>query len=263
MTIKKTLTVLVSAVSIIWLGSYQLSASGDIKTVTLVQDSDYPPFMIAEHAGPAGIYADIVRAADERLPGYNILLTASPWPRAKFLVETGRANGLVGTYHKPVRRPWIRHFSTPLATETIYVYCRDGVAKETWNYPQDYAGLLFTNNAGFATPGTEFFELVEQGKIEVIEEQTTDENLRLLHIGRADCYVQEQVAVEISLRLNKFHNIKPIRKVLKEPAHIGYSEHWSASDGDAFIQEMDQVLEEMAQDGTISDIIMKWTDGTI
>lgn len=263
MTLRKTIVVLVSALSLVCFGSLNQSAGGDIKTVTLVQDSDYPPFMIAEPSGPAGIYADIIREADRRLQDYDILLTASSWPRAKHLVETGQINGLVGTYHKPVRRPWIRHYSTPLATETVYVYCRDGVAKKSWDYPKDYAGLLFTNNAGFATPGTEFFEMVDQGKIEVVEEQTTDENLRLLHLGRADCYVQEQVAVEISIRFNNFDNIKAIRKVLTEPAHIGYSEHWSAGEGNTFIADMDRILDEMTQDGTIKGIITKWTDSTI
>jgi hypothetical protein len=140
---------------------------------------DYAPFMTAEESGPAGIYAEIIKEADKRLPGYTIELTSAPWTRAKFLVQSGKVNGLVGTYHKPIRRPWIRHFSTPMAKETIYVYCREGVAQDHWDYPKDYAGLLFSNNAGFATPGSAFFEMVSAGKIQLIEEQTTDANLRL------------------------------------------------------------------------------------
>ncbi len=241
----------------------QPSVGGDKQTIILVQDAAYPPFMIADPDGPAGIYAEIVRAAAERLPDYDIDLQSAPWTRAKYMVETGQAHGLVGTYHKPVRRPWIRHFSTPMANETIFVYCREGIGDKNWDYPKDYAVLLFTNNAGFATPGTEFFEMVENGEILLLEEQTTDENLRLLHLGRADCYVQEKIAVEIAIGFNGFKKIRPVRKVLMEPAHIGYSKEWSAQDGDAFIKDMDTVLKEMTDDGTIKNIIRKWAESGI
>lgn len=261
-SIKLVISGFVAAIAI-WLGSPVPGTAEGIQTVHLVQDSDYPPFMIAKKTGPAGIYAEIIRAADDRLDDYNIELSASSWPRAKYLVATGQANGLVGTYFKPRRRPWIRHFSSPLATETVFLYCREGVADESWAYPDDYIGLLFSNNIGFATPGDRFFELVDDGKIEIIEEQTTEKNLRLLHLGRADCYVQEKAAVETALRANKFDMVRPVREVLVEPAHIGYSEHWSAEDGDDFIAQMDRVLEEMEQDGTIRTIIAKWTSGTL
>jgi len=246
---------------LVWLATPLTASAEGIETVSLVQDSDYPPFMFAKKTGPAGIYADIIRAADERLDDYDIQLTASPWPRAKYLVETGQMHGLVGTYFKPLRRPWIRHFSSPLATETVFVYCRDGVADESWTYPDDYTGLLFTNNTGFATPGDRFFELVDAGKIEVVEEQTTEQNLRLLQLGRADCYVQEKSAVESALRSKQFDIVRPVQEVLEEPAHIGYSEHWSANDADTFIADMDRVLEEMTQDGTIQSILAKWING--
>jgi polar amino acid transport system substrate-binding protein len=263
MILKKTAGMLLLALTVTWLGGFALGTVGSIRTVTMVQDSDYPPFMIAEQAGPAGIYADIIRAADRRLPDYTIMLSASPWPRAKYLVEEGKINGLVGTYQKPNRRPWIHHYSSPLATETIYVYCRDGVAQESWSYPEDFEGLLFSNNTGFATPGPKFFKMVEEGKIDIIEEQTTDANLRLLQLGRADCYVQEKTAAAIAIRFNNFDKVKPVREVLRETAHVGYSKQWTAAGKDKFVVEMDRVLEEMSADGTIDAIIRKWTDGAI
>ncbi|MGS4884722.1 substrate-binding periplasmic protein [Roseibium sp. MB-4] len=262
-TVRQSLLTICIAVATMCAGTVNADADEDVRLVTLVQDADYAPFMTAEEAGPAGIYAEIIKEADKRLPGYTIELTSAPWTRAKFLVQSGKVNGLVGTYRKPIRRPWIRHFSTPMATETIYVYCREGVAQDHWEYPKDYAGLLFSNNAGFSTPGTEFFEMVLKGKIQLIEEQTTDANLRLLQLGRADCYVQQQEAVEISIQSNNFDKIKPIREVHTETAHIGYSQHWSAEDGDTFIADMDNVLKQMTADGTIRKIIMNWTDGTI
>jgi polar amino acid transport system substrate-binding protein len=200
-TVRQSLLTICIAVATVCAGTAYADADDDVRLVTLVQDADYAPFMTAEESGPAGIYAEIIKEADKRLPGYKIELTSAPWTRAKFLVQSGKVNGLVGTYHKPIRRPWIRHFSTPMATETIYVYCREGVAQDHWDYPKDYAGLLFSNNAGFLNSGhVSFLRWYSAGKIQLIEEQTTDANLRLLQLGRADCYVQQQEAVELSIQ---------------------------------------------------------------
>lgn len=230
----------------------------EVPTVTIVQDAAYPPFMMSDDGSPSGIYADIVLEADSRLPAYKIDLKAAPWTRAKFLVETGKADGLLGTYFRPTARPWIEHYSSPMLSEEVYVYCRQGVAKPDWTYPDDYAGLLFTNNSGFGTPGQAFFKMVEDGTLAVVEEQTTAENLRLLQIGRADCYVQEKTAVITHLRTGKYNSIENIQPVSSEPAHIGYGLTFEEDRMQQFSADMDAVLEEMSADGTIDRIISSY-----
>ncbi len=231
------------------------SAQAEPQTINLVQDSNYPPYMHLDENGPAGIYADIIREASQRLDGYEINLKAATWTRAIYQVENGKAHALVGTYFRPVRRPWIRHFSTPLATEAVYVYCRKGVAQPDWAYPRDFTGLLFSNNSGFATPGAAFFETVDAGEIDLVEEEIAQENLRLLQIGRADCYVQEQAAVESVLKAEGYDAIDRVRIVQNETAHLGYSRQWPKQDAETFIRHMDAVLKDMHTDGTISSII--------
>ncbi|MEP3049698.1 MAG: transporter substrate-binding domain-containing protein [Roseibium sp.] len=229
-------------------------------TVTIVQDEAYPPFMMSDGGSPSGIYADIVVEADKRLPDYKIDLLAAPWTRAKFLVETGKVDALLGTYFRPTARPWIKHYSSPLLSEDVFVYCRQGVAKGGWTYPDDYAGLLFANNSGFGTPGQAFFKMVEEGTLAVVEEQTTEENLHLLQIGRADCYVQEKTAVVTHLNSGKYNSIEAIQKVSSEPAHIGYGLTIEQNNLRRFVADMDVALESMSTDGTIDRIISRHTD---
>lgn len=223
--------------------------------VLLVQDDSYMPYMGAEQFDAVGIYSDILDEASKRLDNKEIALQAVPWPRALELVRNGAAQGLVGTYHWPVERPWIRHYSVPLFTEQVNVYCRPGIADAGWSFPDDFKGLTFGNNTGFHTPGTRFFELAEAGDITLLEARTTAMNLNMLELGRLDCYVQEQLSAEREIRRNTLKNIEHVQTISSETAHIGYSDNWIGPQADAFIVEMDRVLNEMHQDGSVDRII--------
>jgi polar amino acid transport system substrate-binding protein len=213
--------------------------------------------MTATANGAGGIYAEIIREADRRLPDYAIELTAVPWGRAMHLVQSGRANALVGTYRRLDERPWLRGYSTAFFYESIYVYCRKGIANRSWSYPEDFAGLVFGNNNGFQTPGPEFFDMVAKGLIYLFEEQTTDVNLRLIQFGRVDCYVQDESAVGPLLAGETYENVEPVRQLTYEAIHVGYSEKWDPGTADRFARELDRVLSEMKQDGTISEIVFR------
>lgn len=225
------------------------------ETIILVQDNDYPPYMSGTPSGSSGIYSKVVAAANQRLTGYKIVINAVPWKRAQYLVEHGQAHGLLGTYYKPVLRPWIASFSEPMIEETIFVYCHTGRAKPGWIYPRDYAGLVFGNNVAFGTPGPEFFQMVDAGQIALEEEETTEENLRKLQNGRIDCYVQDSVATERVIAERGYDKIERLVQTPPETGHIGYSRKWTGPVAEAFIADMNQVIRDMRADGTIDKII--------
>lgn len=241
--------------SFVLLLSLMQTADAAAEQVLLVQDDSYMPYMGAEQIDAVGVYSDILDEAGERLQKSEFALQAVPWPRAIELVRGGGAQGLVGTYYRPVVRPWIRHFSVALFTEHVSVYCRPGIARQDWSYPEDFRGLTFGNNTGFRTPGARFFELVEAGDITLLEAQTTEMNLNMLELGRLDCYVQEQLTAEREIRRNRLKNVQRVQTISSETAHIGYSMSWVGAEADAFIVEMDRVLTEMHQDGSVNRII--------
>jgi len=228
-----------------------------VETITMVQDSDFPPYMAEGIDGPAGIYAEIIQEADRRLADYEIELKATPWSRALFLVRTGQVDALVGTYHVPKERPWLDRYSIAIMYESIYVYCRKGLARKTWSYPDDFSGLTFGNNKGFETPGPEFFELVQKGRVYLNEEQTTAINLRLLQYGRIDCYVQDKTVVDPVLAKTAYDNIEPIKQLNYMAVHVGFGKNWTSGTANAFISAFDGVLTDMKQDGTIDEIIFR------
>ena len=227
--------------------------------VVLLQDNSYPPYMTVAQDRPEGLYAAIIREAERRMGNMPLELRAVPWTRATLLVESGKAQGLVGSYYKPQDRPWIRHWSVPLYQEEVSVFCRKGVARADWIYPDDFKGLLFGNVAGYKAPGPRFFEMVSQGTIMLEEAQTTEQNLSKLVLGRIDCYVVERLATEILIRDKNYTNVEIVATASMEPAYIGWSDKWTGVTADAFIEAMDKALSDMKKDGTIDGIVATYT----
>jgi len=223
----------------------------------MVQEAEFAPYMTSKVKGRSGIYAEIIYEADRRLPDYRIDLKAIPWSRALHLVRSGRVNALLGTYLRPQERPWLRRYSGTIMNEDIYVFCRKGVAQKDWFFPADYSGLVFGNNQGFETPGKAFFEMVDQGEIYLNEEQTTELNLRLLNLGRADCYVQDKTVVDPILEAEGYDKVEPIRQLTSESVHVGFSEAWASDAANRFIDDLDRVLKAMKADGTIDQIVSR------
>ncbi|MCK7615783.1 substrate-binding periplasmic protein [Roseibium sediminicola] len=232
-----------------------LVPSAQADEILLLQEDSYLPYMGVADFEAIGIYSDILDEAQQRLNPSSFALKAVPWSRAIELVRAGNAQGLVGTYYRPAARPWIRTFSVPLFTEQVGVFCRPGIGDESWSYPEDFKGLIFGNNTNFRTPGARFFELVDAGEITLLEAETTAMNLKMLEIGRLDCYVQEQLTTEREIRGNKLKNVRRVKTISAETAHIGYSASWMRPEADAFIAEMDRVLTDMHSDGAVNRII--------
>ncbi|CTQ56201.1 Bacterial extracellular solute-binding proteins, family 3 [Roseibium album] len=243
-------------VLLFWLQLFGPAAS----EIILVQDNSYPPYMSQTDGRPEGIYAVIIKEAQKRLEADELVLEAVPWTRATVLVENGHAQGLVGSYYKPEDRPWIRHWSVSLYDEEVSVFCRSGVARKEWTYPDDYKGLLFGNVAGYRAPGSRFFEMVEKGDIKLEEAQTTEQNLSKLVLGRIDCYVVERLATEMLIHRKNYTNVDIVGTASIEPAYIGYSDKWTGPEADTFIRDFDATLRTMKTDGTINRIIASFTN---
>lgn len=188
-----------------------LSVAKAETVVQFVQDAAYPPYMTKQKSRAAGIYTDIVAEVDRRLSQYKISITALPWKRAKAVVKAGSAAGLMGTYFRPKTRSWIGVFSEPLYTESVAVFCRKGLGKPHWRYPEEFAHLIFGNNRGFTTPGVKLLEMAKKGLIRLQEVETTAQNITKLAAGRLDCYTQDARQTEFEIRRQNARNIEQVK----------------------------------------------------
>lgn len=224
-------------------------------TILLVQDNAYPPFMLEQDGKSVGIIADIVAEAASRIDGdYDVKVESVPWQRALAMVESGDAQGILGTYYRPEARPWIGVYSEPVTLERVVVLCRDGLDVSGFAYPADFAGLTFGNNAGFKTPGDAFFAMVDSGDIKLDETKTTEQNLQKLAAGRIDCYVQEELSAQMAANAEGVTGFSVGGEVSVEKSMIGYNHEWATGDNMAFIEAMNAAIKDVKADGTADKI---------
>ncbi|MCY4334019.1 MAG: transporter substrate-binding domain-containing protein [Litoreibacter sp.] len=233
--------------------SIATSAQADI-SVTFALADNYAPLMSSD----GGIAGDIIDEVNERLNGeYKIEVESVPWARAVKLVESGRAQGLVGTYYRPEVRPWINPYSEPLLQDPVSVFCREGVGDPSWDYPNDFAGLVFGYLIGSYAGGSDFDAMRDAGAITVEESSSLSVNLRKLKAGRIDCFVEGRFAILSEIAgIGGIEGLEIINDVSKEDFYVGFESEWASSPSAAdFISAFNATIQEMHKDGTIDQLL--------
>ena len=235
-----------------------------VQDVTILMDDAYKPYSYEGPDGRAtGIYAEVLRAVDRKMDGYDIRLNAVPWPRALQDLRTGHAFAAAPPYRDPDRRHFIAPYSERILQEKVVVYCRKAVMDEPRpNWPDDYSGLTVGNNAGFNAPGPAFFDMVRSGRIDLQAGRTTQSNLMMLILGRIDCYVNSRAAIGWTLsRLQDRGTYHPNRTQLVEATvarrnwgYVGFSRKNPAPYKDDFIKTFNRHIRYMRNSGRIMQI---------
>lgn len=239
------------------------TAAADAEQVVVLAGEDsYRPYTYEDSNGNAvGLYAEILRAASERLEGYEIELITLPWNRALVAVQRGEILGLYPPYRWTDQLPDIDRYSTTLLVETVVVICRrDRVFPHQTEWPEDFHGLAIGNTDGYLSAGPEFFSAVARGEITMQLAASTEANLQSLLIGRIDCYVSSRSAIDYGWRLLGIEDahsrgIIEAAVVANYSGHIGYTANAEAFPyKDDFADRLDAVLEDMRRAGDIEEI---------
>lgn len=255
------------------LGAACFTASAET-LVTLLVDENYPPYAYqAADGSAAGIYPDILRAAEPRLRGYRLKLQPLLWRRALAEVESGRALALVPPYFRPRERPFIGRYSAPLLEEQVAVFCRQSVFAERprQRWPDDFQGLRFGINFGSLAPGAAYWQAVERKQILVEEAPGTRSNLQKMMRGRIDCFAFDRIStlgVLAELRRSGRYDEKRDERITEGPvlnrdtAHVGYT---GRDEGrfpykEDFAAQLDMALEALRDSGEIEKIVRRYTD---
>lgn len=245
--------------------------SAEVTKVTLLSDSTYPPYAFVEQGEVTGMYIDIVKAVSNQLPDYNIEIKPFTWEQAKNKIEHGEALGLIGMYFTGDLRPYTYPYSQSLWTETVIVLCQPGkITKTDAKWPQDYAGMLVGNVAGYDTwlndnpRNPEYTTLVN-----FLEVPDSNIALNMLIKKRLDCVLFEKGSFLYSIaKIKKKQAITPdnmpiITSVIeKESVHIGYSDKAFHSSGFTyaydFQKKFDFALLKLKESGKFNQITKKY-----
>ncbi len=231
----------------------------------IVGDSAYPPYAYLDRNGePAGIYVEILREALARLPGHPARIELMPWKRALRAVETGAATAVFPPYRWTEQRPWME-YSEPILTETLVVVCRREVpGLAVRGYPEGFAGLRFVNNLGFLGAGPGLLRMAAAGQVSMVEVPGTPEAVQRLLDGRADCTVNDRLAIEAALATLEVGASAGDRLTLaglvsSAEGHLGYRTGDTAAA--AFRAALDGVLRDMKREGRIDALLSRRRPG--
>lgn len=164
--------------------------------VTLMVNDSHQPYVYVEEKAVKGIYIAIMKLIDERLDGYKIKFDAAPWKRVKTDIEKGEAVAFMPPYYHGHDWLYVWPYSLSIMEESVIAICRNEIVKTPrLNWPKDYLGLKIANNSGYdGFGGAEFRQYVKEGKIQLEEAKTTEQNIQKLILGRNDCYMANRLS---------------------------------------------------------------------
>ncbi|BBH53344.1 substrate-binding periplasmic protein [Fluviispira sanaruensis] len=233
--------------------------------ILIYADDGYQPYSYIDNGNPAGIYYNILKEAFSKLKDFEVKIEAVPWKRGLAEVESGNIFAIYPPYYRPKERAWME-YSEKILDEKYTLFCRATksiFAKKNW--PEDYKGISVTKNSGFALPKN-IMDPVEKGIITLSETKNTQQNLRKLIAHHADCYVNDDIAIEIELaKMKKAGEYKPempeekIIKILdlsQETGFIGFSKKSQSKFPykSKFIKEFNNIILDMKKNGRVEKI---------
>ena len=242
-------------------GLYLATAALAGTTVEIETDENYPPYSFVENGQLKGIYIDFIQQAARKLePAYTVKLIPTPWKRGLRNLELGHSMALLPPYMTNERNAFAT-FSVPLLRESIVLFCHEGIRLPTApRFPMDFEGRTIGINRGFFQ-GEKLLKAVTAGTVIQSEATSNEQNLRMLHLKRIDCYASDRLAARFSAQ--KLRTANPAINIALherfelsgETAYIAYSRANTRPDKEDFIRRMNTAIEEARREGLLTQAI--------
>ena len=202
--------------------------------IEILTDDDYPPYSFVDQGQLKGIYIDLVEQAITLLPDdYEVKIVPMPWKRALRNIENGEDFAVLPPYNHSGSRTYINPYSIPLAVESVVTYCHISVdLNAVFTASQAMAEPVRIGiNAGYIVLDDKYQEAIDNKRVILQENKSTEANLMKLVKGRIDCYANDKISIEYGLKdhlqdQNKisFDDFILQDFISSQTAHIGYSQ---------------------------------------
>lgn len=217
-----------------------------------------PPFIIFNQDDTSenirGIDVDIARTVAERM---NVRLEFIPctWARALTLMKSGNADILSSAFRKPDREEYMRYIETPLLEQLpVAFYIRSGSDVRINRFEDLYA----VDSVGVLHGASYFARFDKDPTIRRTVVNTQDQLFEMLLAGRFDC------AAGYVPRENYYLSQVSFRGQVERSVfvHNEYSPtYMTVSRRSAFMKrfdEMNQIVTQLVEDGTVRDITERY-----
>lgn len=224
-------------------------------TPFLLVEDPWPPYTMGQAGDIAeqGLVVELMHELFARV-GQPVRLELYPWKRCIFMVKNNKADALMLTV-KTTDREQYAYFPEAFFVNRINFYHRSG-EKISWESFSDLKGYTIGLVAG-AKYSQEFQDAVKQVPLEIETVNDISTNLRKLKAGRIDLTpVLDVVAAKLISDSEEFYGyfeaaIKPLRIT---PMQMAISKSSGLMN---YSTEINQVIREMKDDGTVDEIYYK------
>jgi polar amino acid transport system substrate-binding protein len=201
--------------------------------VTIYTDDSLQPYSYQENGKVKGTYINIIKTVFDRMPDYNVKITAVPWKRGKKIMEAGKGFGLATAYFHGHDWPYLYPYSLPFASDVLNVYCTPETLKtQRLIWPDDYKQLRIGRPAGFSGFGGPKFDEMVKAK-QIVLEESKGAVAQILKLGacRLDCIIIDQTTFNVeyhrAIKNGRYDSswIEPVLgvEISRNDIYIGYS----------------------------------------
>ena len=228
------------------------------RPLTVGFETPWPPFQIKEGGEFKGIDAEIIREIGDRT-GCEMNIEETPWKRQLRGAKTGEID-IVPAANKTDERDEYSLWTIDYLPYSSILWVD---SKDSTNYESLEEFLMSGKSFGKirgVTLGEKTDEMTsEKYKDQVKENRNTELNLKMISAGRLDGVVDNALVVGYVAKQEGIRD--DIRRtdvtVLSDPLYFLLSEK---SMTDEIVQAFNEALKEMKSDGTIQNIVDKYTN---
>ncbi len=181
-------------------------ATGDTtRTLVVVGDVDYPPYMFLDHGRPTGFDIELMRALGDVMQT-TVQIELLPWAQARDRLVRGEADLIAGMARSRQRESQL-FFSRPTSLISMELFCRE-------NSPIRSADDPAVRRVGVQKGGI-MHDMMLSSKVlpEIVARESTTEILQLLSDGIIDCAFLNGALVAYHRRQMHVDNVKAINVV--------------------------------------------------
>lgn len=162
----------------------------------------FPPFSNCKTSPISGIEVELIRKAAAR-SSTPVTIICLPWKRLLYRMQKGTVDGAFPALYLDKREKFARYIDVPLHTLSVSIASR---IDKKFTQINQLDGKIVGIQAGFFL-STELQQKIDAGQLTILETQGVLQNLKMLHRGRIDAYVDNHTVVDYFIKKLKMDKV--------------------------------------------------------
>ncbi len=229
-------------------------------TLTVLSQSNFPPFSFEEKGVMTGIDIDVIHELGNRM-NFEIIMKYVPWKRLLKTLENGRTDAGFALFYTEERAKFALYATLePIHYSSFFLFVKKG-SEFKFSRIQDLYNKKIGLQSSFSI-SDEFDIAVKEKKFNIHNAYSNENNINLLLKGRVDAIIGHEIVTYYNAaKLDVLEKISllPIPVAKKRPAYLVLSKSSNKIKNKAeLLDTINKIMSEIKQDGTYQKIVHKY-----